>query len=199
MVQHLLDIETYRTLALLGLPEARRLAPSIGLAEKRLGEVTERMRRAVNDLDDNNQMLNELTALAADVEAGVAASLFRFGASRAYEQIVTQHLQTIGERRDSWFSDLDFVSRPTDGAGVAHLCRHRGPPGESVASPDQSGQPAADSCRCRTRETESATAKIDERADTSAAASADYGRRAIGGGDYLLHDGPVQLPGKSRA
>ena len=64
-----------RTLALLGLPEAHRLAPSIGLGEKRLGEVTERMRRA-NDLDDNNQMLNELTALAADVEAGVAASSF---------------------------------------------------------------------------------------------------------------------------
>ena len=131
MVQHLLDIETYRTLALLGLPEARRLAPSIGLAEKRLGEVTERMRRAVNDLDVNNQMLNELTALAADVEAGVAASLFRFCPSRAsLEQIVTQHLQTIGERKYFWLPDLDFVSRPTDGAGVAHLSRHRGPPGE---------------------------------------------------------------------
>jgi uncharacterized membrane-anchored protein len=112
MVQHLLDIETYRTLALLGLPEARRLAPSIGLAEKRLGEVTERMRRAVNDLDDNNQMLNELTALAADVEAGVAASLFRFGASRAYEQIVTQHLQTIGERKIPGFPTwTSFLAR----------------------------------------------------------------------------------------
>ena len=49
--QHLLDIETYRTLALLGLPEAHRLGPSISLAEKRLTEVTERMRRA-NDLHD---------------------------------------------------------------------------------------------------------------------------------------------------
>jgi uncharacterized membrane-anchored protein len=96
--QHLLDIETYRTLALLGLPEAHRLGPSIGLAERRLTEVTERMRRA-NDLHDNNQMLNELTALAADVEAGAAASLFRFGASRAYEEIVMQRLQIIGERK----------------------------------------------------------------------------------------------------
>jgi uncharacterized membrane-anchored protein len=111
VVQHLLDIETYRTLALLGLPEAHRLAPSIGLGEKRLGEVTERMRRA-NDLDDNNQMLNELTALAADVEAGVAASSFRFGASRAYEQIVTQHLQTIGERKTPGFPTwTSFLAR----------------------------------------------------------------------------------------
>jgi uncharacterized membrane-anchored protein len=111
MVQHLLDIETYRTLALLGLPEARRLTPSIGLAEKRLGEVTERMRRA-NDLDDNNQMLNELTALAADVEAGAAANLFRFGASKAYEEIVTQHLQTIGERKIPGFPTwTSFLTR----------------------------------------------------------------------------------------
>ncbi|MDE2331052.1 MAG: DUF3422 domain-containing protein [Bradyrhizobium sp.] len=111
MVQHLLDIETYRTLALLGLPEAHRLAPSISLAEKRLGEVTQRMRRS-DDLDDNNQMLNELTALAADVEAGAAASLFRFGASRAYEQIVTQHLQTIGERKIPGFPTwTSFLAR----------------------------------------------------------------------------------------
>lgn len=73
IVQHLLDIETYRTLALLGLPEAQRLAPSIALAEKRLAEVTERMRNA-KDLTDNHQMLDELTALAADVEAGAARS-----------------------------------------------------------------------------------------------------------------------------
>ena len=97
-VQHLLDIETYRTLALLGLPEAQRLASSISLAEKRLAEVTERMRRA-SSLSDNHQMLDELTALAADVEAGAAASQFRFGASRAYDEIVSQRLQIIGERK----------------------------------------------------------------------------------------------------
>ncbi len=102
IVQHLLDIETYRTLALLGLPEAQRLAPSIGLAEKRLAEVTERMRSA-KDLGDNHQMLDELTALAASVEAGAAASQFRFGASRAYEEIVTQRLQIIGERKTPGF------------------------------------------------------------------------------------------------
>ena len=101
-VQHLLDIETYRTLALLGLPEAQGLAPSISRAEKRLTEVTERMRRA-SDLSDNHQMLDELTALAADVEAGAAASQFRFGASRAYEEIVSQRLQNIGERKTPGF------------------------------------------------------------------------------------------------
>ena len=97
-VQHLLDIETYRTLALLGLPEAQRLAPSIGLAEKRLADVTERMRRDT-ELSDNRRMLDELTAIAAEVEADAAASQFRFGASRAYQEIVAQRLQSIGERK----------------------------------------------------------------------------------------------------
>ena len=102
LAQHLLDIETYRTLALLGLPETQRLAPSINNAEKRLVEVTERMRKA-GQLKDNHQMLDELTALAAEVEADVAASQFRFGASRAYEEIVTQRLQIIGERKTPGF------------------------------------------------------------------------------------------------
>ena len=98
LVQRLIETETYRTLALLGLPEAQRLAPSIGHIERRLVDVTEEMRGSQN-LEDNNRLLDELTALAAELEAGAAASLFRFGASRAYYEIVQLRLQTIGERK----------------------------------------------------------------------------------------------------
>ena len=38
MVQRLLEIETYRTMALLGLPHAREAAPLLAEAEHRLGE-----------------------------------------------------------------------------------------------------------------------------------------------------------------
>jgi uncharacterized membrane-anchored protein len=98
LVQRVIELETYRTLALLGLPEAQRLSPSIGRIETRLAEVTEEMRRA-DRLIDNHRLLDELTALAAELEAGAAASLFRFGASRAYDEIVHLRLQTIGERK----------------------------------------------------------------------------------------------------
>ncbi len=98
LVQRILELETYRTLALLGLPEARRLAPSISHIEGRLAEITDEMRRAA-ELVDNHRLLDELTALAAELEAGAAASLFRFGASRAYDEIVHLRLQTIGERK----------------------------------------------------------------------------------------------------
>lgn len=98
VVQRIVELETYRTLALLGLPEAQRLMPSINRIERRLSEVTEEMRRT-DKLIDNHRLLDELTELAAELEAGAAASLFRFGASRAYNEIVHLRLQTIGERK----------------------------------------------------------------------------------------------------
>jgi uncharacterized membrane-anchored protein len=98
LVQRVIELETYRILALLGLPEAQRLAPSITRIERRLAEVTEQM-RTTEALADNHQLLDELTALAAELEAGAAASLFRLGASRAYNEILHLRLQTIGERK----------------------------------------------------------------------------------------------------
>jgi uncharacterized membrane-anchored protein len=115
LAQRVIEIETYRTLALLGLPEAQRLAPSIAASEKRLVEMTEEMQRTA-DLASNHRLLDELTALAADVEAGAAASGYRFGASRAYEELVEQRLQTIGERKvrglPTWSSFLARRMKP---------------------------------------------------------------------------------------
>ncbi|GAB4069988.1 DUF3422 domain-containing protein [Ancylobacter sonchi] len=97
LVQRVLEIETYRTLALLGLPEAMRLAPAIARVEERLRAVTTEMKNT-EGLAANHKLLDELTSLAAEVEADAAASLFRFGASRAYDEIVGLRLRTIGER-----------------------------------------------------------------------------------------------------
>lgn len=115
LVQRVLEVETYRTLALLGLPEAQRLSPSIAASEKRLAEVTALMRKA-SDLANNNKLLQELTELAAEVEAGAAASLYRFGASRAYDEIMTGRLATLGERKvrglPTWSSFLARRMKP---------------------------------------------------------------------------------------
>lgn len=98
LVQRVVELETYRTLALLGLPMAQQLAPTIGRIERRLAEAMEEMRSAQN-LSDNHRLLDELMTMAAELEAGAAQSLFRFGASRAYDEIVKLRLQTIGERK----------------------------------------------------------------------------------------------------
>jgi uncharacterized membrane-anchored protein len=111
LVQRILEIETYRTLALLGLPEAQRLAPTVRRIEMRLAEVTEEMRRT-EGLEANHRLLDELTALAAELEAGAAASLFRFGATRAYDEIVHLRLRTIGERPVAGFTTWSaFLAR----------------------------------------------------------------------------------------
>nr|GAJ37868.1 uncharacterized membrane-anchored protein conserved in bacteria [Bradyrhizobium sp. DOA9] len=94
LVQRVLEIETYRTLALLGLPAARELAPAVDHIGRRLVEVLEEMQGA-QDLKLNNHLLTELTALAASLERGAAGSLFRFGASRAYYEIVQARLAVI--------------------------------------------------------------------------------------------------------
>jgi uncharacterized membrane-anchored protein len=115
LVQRVLELETYRTLALLGLPEAQRLAPSIAQIEKRLAEIAEDMRGTAG-LADNRKLLDELTELAAELEAGAAASLFRFGASRAYSEIVRLRLETIGEQKvdglPTWSSFLARRMQP---------------------------------------------------------------------------------------
>ncbi len=98
LVQRLLELETYRTLALLGLPKAQELAPSINRIERRLADLTNELRQE-SSLANNNRLLDELTALAAELEAGAAGSLFRFGASRAYDEIVQTRLRIIGERK----------------------------------------------------------------------------------------------------
>lgn len=115
LVQRVLELETYRLLALLGLPEAGKLAPSVRKIETGLAAVTEKMRTS-EGLAANHELLDQLTALASELEAGAAASQFRFGASRAYYEIVRLRLNTIGEKPvkgyPTWSQFLDRRMAP---------------------------------------------------------------------------------------
>lgn len=96
VVQRLLEIETYRSLALLGLFEANRLQPEVSNIETALMDLTNRMQDTAG-LDANRDLLEKLSALAASLEAGAAASTYRFGASRAYYDIVMARLRALDE------------------------------------------------------------------------------------------------------
>ena len=106
--QRLIEIETYRTLAMLGLPLAHSLSPRIRRIEDQLADVTARMRKLGGQ--DSQLLLSEITELAAELEADAAASLYRFGASRAYDGIVEERLEALGEKaitgHDSWAAFL---------------------------------------------------------------------------------------------
>jgi uncharacterized membrane-anchored protein len=94
LTQRILEIETYRTLALLGLPEARRLAPELGRIEDELARITAALQKGAVE---SRMLLDELIALSAELEADAVATLSRFGASRAYEEIVAQRLAVLEE------------------------------------------------------------------------------------------------------
>ena len=110
LVQRLLEVETYRCFALLGLPEAQRMGPIIGRIERELVAVAGRMKTATG-LESNAALLDTLVALAAELEAEAALSSFRFGATRAYEALVRSRLAVIGETpvegRSTWAAFLD--------------------------------------------------------------------------------------------
>ncbi len=93
VAQRLFDIEIYRTMALLGLPLAQRLSPRMRADEDRLTELTHRMRGI--EPGGAEDLLDEMTGLAAELEADAASSLYRFGASRAYHNIVVDRLQGL--------------------------------------------------------------------------------------------------------
>ncbi|WP_011579712.1 MULTISPECIES: DUF3422 family protein [Chelativorans] len=95
LTQRLIDIETYRTLAMLGLPLAQSLSPRLRRMEDRLAILTDKMRN--RDNHNSQALLSELTELAAELEAEAAASLYRFGASRAYDGIVQERLEMLNE------------------------------------------------------------------------------------------------------
>ncbi|MGB3643105.1 MAG: DUF3422 family protein [Mesorhizobium sp.] len=93
--QRLIDIETYRTLAMLGLPLALSLSGRVRRIEDRLAVITREMK--VAETRDSQTLLADLTELAAELEADAASSLYRFGASRAYDGIVRERLDALDE------------------------------------------------------------------------------------------------------
>jgi uncharacterized membrane-anchored protein len=97
LVQRLLEVETYRTLALLGLPKASDLGPEIRRIETELPRLVHLMRES-EGFDASRQLLDRLTALAADLEAGASQSLYRFGATRAYYELMNLRLDALGEQ-----------------------------------------------------------------------------------------------------
>jgi len=95
LTTRLIEIETYRTLAMLGLPLAYSLSPEIRRIEDALSLVTQRMRRDAKR--ESDVLLSEITTLAAELEANSASSLYRFGASRAYDDIVEERIDSLKE------------------------------------------------------------------------------------------------------
>jgi uncharacterized membrane-anchored protein len=119
MAQRLFEIEAYRVLALLALPIARRQGPRIAAIEASLAHLTDQMARETQagdsgaaSGDGDEALLQELMRLAAEVESGIAASQFRFGACEAYHGLVLRRIAELREARVAGLQTIDeFMSR----------------------------------------------------------------------------------------
>lgn len=96
IVQRLCEIETYRAMSMLGLTRAR------GLTE-RLNALDPRLSALVSGLDATDRpaeaALHELLTISSELESLAVQHSFRFGATGAYEAIVTQRIAALREER----------------------------------------------------------------------------------------------------
>ena len=110
LVQRLLEIETYRMAALLGLPAAREASAVLAFAERELAELAQAIRSATRE--DEPALLDRLTRLAGQVESQHAATHSRFSASAAYFELVDTRIADIAESRLAGMQTIrDFMDR----------------------------------------------------------------------------------------
>ncbi|MBV8916117.1 MAG: DUF3422 domain-containing protein, partial [Acetobacteraceae bacterium] len=110
VVQRLLEIDTYRMLALLALPVAQELGPTLGRWEQELAQVTTIMVTAGSS--DEPRLLERLTRLAAEIDSRQADNLYRFSAASAYYELVQRRIADLRESRLLWLQTLqEFTER----------------------------------------------------------------------------------------
>ena len=107
LVQRILEIETYRKMAMLGLPNAQRASPVLNIIEAELASQT----AAMVDMDktghkgdeqgmaEEQLLLERITSLAARLEQLAVDNSYRFSASNAYFKLVHSRIEELRERR----------------------------------------------------------------------------------------------------
>ena len=111
LVQRLLEIETYRMMALLALPVARDIGAKVSICENNLTEMAEQLAHS-HELQNDQNLLNELSQLAADIERLAATSSYRFSAARAYYTLVQRRIAELREQRLAGHAPIqEFMER----------------------------------------------------------------------------------------
>jgi uncharacterized membrane-anchored protein len=106
----LLEIDTYRMLALLALPNARQLMPELRRRDRELHALASAVAAGSEKTDE--VLLEDLTRLAADVENLISSHYHRFNASRAYFGLVANRLEQLRESKIHSISSLSgFLNR----------------------------------------------------------------------------------------
>ncbi len=109
VAQRLLELETYRIMALLSLPIAKQLSSKLFEAEAQLVDITARIEA---NSDSDEVLLNHLASLAAQVESATAEHSYRFSAARAYDAIVRERISEMREKPLSGIQTMgEYIQR----------------------------------------------------------------------------------------
>jgi uncharacterized membrane-anchored protein len=96
IVQRLCEIETYKTMSMLGFASVREMGPSLEDIDAKLGQLVVEI---VEGQSPAETTLRHLLEASAELESMVAQSSFRHGATKAYAQIVDQRIEVLREER----------------------------------------------------------------------------------------------------
>lgn len=96
VVQRALEIETYKSMAMLTLPRAREVSRTVARLDRELADNAAGMARESNEAA---QVLHRLLAMTAEIESLSSSTAFRFGAFEAYEAIVMHRIAALREQR----------------------------------------------------------------------------------------------------
>jgi uncharacterized membrane-anchored protein len=97
LVLALLEIETYRMMALLAFPVAGQAAAQLHDIEREAGSLAGRMADELG-VEDDRALLSRLVALSGRMEALSASTSFRFAAGNAYHEIIHNRIESLRER-----------------------------------------------------------------------------------------------------
>jgi uncharacterized membrane-anchored protein len=98
LVQRVLEVETYRLMALLALPVAWEITPEVRAMERELARINQELTRAQGEADQHG-LLDELSNLAARVERHRSDTTYRFAATNAYYDLVRERLRELTEEK----------------------------------------------------------------------------------------------------
>lgn len=96
MVRRLLEIETYRMMALLAMPMAQETIRKISRFDRRVDQLITHMQSATKI---DKTLLTEVTKLTSEVLNFSAIAKRRFGATKAYAEIVNSRINDLREGR----------------------------------------------------------------------------------------------------
>ncbi|SES66144.1 Uncharacterized membrane-anchored protein [Nitrosomonas marina] len=95
IAQRLLEIETYRLMALRSLPIARQLGPKLTEAEQQLAAITTQLE---NKATSDQALLKTLISLAVSIERATVEHMYRFSATHAYNRLVNHRIAELREK-----------------------------------------------------------------------------------------------------